>query len=134
MTYYVTYFHACCVGNGAQSGVSDVPLSIVLNHWLLVSPVFTDLFSLKMVAIRRAPAPPPHLSSQDSDSSLTASSSPRAKVSNHESRLPEQSSPLTDGRLREDPLDRHRDDNSRDTVNYACESMVPPIAHWFLRL
>ena len=115
-------------------GISDVPLSIVLNHWLLVflsSPTFPPL---KMVAIRRAPAPPPPINSQDPDSSLTASSSPRAKASNHDSHPPEQSSPLADGKYGEDSLDRLREGNSRDTVNHASDLKVTSMAHWSFHL
>jgi hypothetical protein len=57
---------------------------------------------------------------------LTASSSPRAKASNHDSHPPEQSSPLTDGKYGEDSLDRLREGNSRDTVNHASDPKVTP--------
>ena len=112
-----------------EDSISDVPLSIVLNHWILVFPVFTDLSPLKMVAIRRAPAPPPPINSQDSDSSLTASSSLRAKASNHDSHLPEQSSPLTDGKFKGVSLGKLREDNSHDTVNMPANPEVTPMAH-----
>jgi hypothetical protein len=84
-----------------------------------------------MVAIRRAPAPPPHLGSQHSDSATSPS---RVKASHHDSHFPEQSSPLTDGKSREGPNDKLRDDDSRDTVGRACEPNVILIAHWFLYL
>ncbi|KAH9987154.1 hypothetical protein BJV74DRAFT_842836 [Russula compacta] len=67
-----------------------------------------------MVAIRRTPAPP-QFDSQDSDSSATTTSSSKAKALHHASQTPEQSSPLANGRPREDPHDGLREDSSRET-------------------
>jgi hypothetical protein len=60
---------------------------------------------------------------------LTASSSLRAKASNHDTHLPEQSSPLTDGKFKEDSLDRLREGNSHDTVNMPANPRFNPMAH-----
>jgi len=95
-----------------------VPLSIILNHWLLVfitSPTFFLSFSSNMVAIRRAPAPP-HLSPQDSDSSSTATPPSRTKASRHDS--PGRPSRQTTAKSRDEPPAGHRADDSHDTVSH----------------
>ena len=73
-----------------------------------------------MVAIRRTPGPPPQINSEDSDSSVTAPSSLKAKAKHQVPHSPEQSSPLANGKSREDPRDSPREDGSRDTVSYTC--------------
>lgn len=73
-----------------------------------------------MVAIRRTPAPP-QFDSQDSDSSATATSSSKAKALHRASQIPEQSSPLANGKSREGLHDGLREDSSRGAVSSVCE-------------
>ena len=119
----------CRVGDD-QSGLTHVPTShllcIILNHWLLVYSCLLRRFYFdspsKMVAIRRSPGPPPQFNSEDSESSATATSSSKAKALHHASHSPDQSSPLANGKSREDSHDSIREDGSRDTVR-----VVPPL-------
>lgn len=76
-----------------------------------------------MVAIRRTPGPPPQFNSEDSDSSVTAPSSSKAKAKHQVPHSPEQSSPLANGKSREDPRDNSREDGS-PTVSYIRSRVV----------
>lgn len=117
------------VGDGIlQSGIAYVLrphlLCTILNHWLLVYTCLLRRFYFHspstMVAIRRAPGPPPRFNSEDSDSSATATSSSKAKALHPAPHPPDQRSPLANGKSREDSHDTLREDDSRDTVSHTC--------------
>lgn len=122
----------CCVGVGItepepQYSYVLLPphlLCIILNHWLLVYSCLLRRFYFQspstMVAIRRAPGPPPRFNSEDSDSSATATSSSKAKSLHPAPHSPEQPSPLANGKSGEDSHDILREDGSRDTVSHTC--------------
>jgi hypothetical protein len=118
------------VGVGPQTGITYVLPPhlhcIILNHWLLVYSCLLRRFYSHtlstMVAIRRAPGPPPRFNSEDSDSSATATSSSKAKPLHPVPHSPEQPSPLANGKSREDSHDTLREDGSRDTVSHSCKN------------